>query len=274
MKGSKEKRRLVLIKGGGDVASGIAYRLFSYGMHVIVTELDKPTVVRRMTSFAQAVYQGKIDVMGVVAKRVGNIGEAMETMELNMIPVLVETDGRVIDALKPDIVVDARMAKKNLGTKITEAPIVIGVGLGFVGGRDVHAVVETHYGPKMGEVIYDGEAEKDTGVPVEIMGYTFERVIWAPKDGTFRTEREIGEHVEVGDVVAHVDDHPLVAQASGVISGLLHNGIEVKKGKKVFEVDPRDVKEYCFIIYDKSLAVGEGVLKAILTLEQRTPHGA
>ncbi len=266
MKAKKDK--LVLIRGGGDVASGIAFVLFGYGFRVIITELNEPTMVRRMASFAEAVYQSEMDVMGLVAKRVENVREAFETIEEGKIPMLVDPRGETIVEIRPNILVDARMMKENLDTKITDAPIVIGVGPGFKAGRKVHAVVETSNGSKMGEVVYKGEAEDDTGVPVEIMGYTFERVLWSPIDGVFRTDREIGEQVEEGNVVAHVDHHSLRAQISGVISGLLHSGVDVKKGKKVAEIDPRNMKEYCYIIYDKSLKVGEGVLKAILTLEQ------
>lgn len=262
------KGKLVLIRGGGDVGSGVAHRLFSYGMRVVITELDKPNVIRRMVSFAQAIYQGEIEVLEVTAKKVKDCREALEVLEEEKIPVLVDPEGDAVRELRPDILIDARMAKRNLGTKITDAPIVIGLGPGFTAGKDVHAVIETNRGPKLGKVIHRGEAEKNTGIPVRIMGYTLERVLKAPADGTFRSDRKIGDHVEKGEIVAYVDQHPITSKISGVLGGLLYSGLEVERGQKVGEIDPRDVPEYCFMLYDKSIATGEGVLEALSTLER------
>ncbi len=260
------KKRLVLVKGGGDLGSGVAHRLFRCGMHVVITELDEPRVIRRMVSFAQAVYDGVIEVEGVVSRKAMDLDDVEDILRQKEIPVMVDPDAQIAGDLRPDVIVDAKMAKKNLGTKITDAPIVIGLGPGFVAGVDVHAVIETNRGHNLGRVVYEGEAEKDTGIPGPIMGYREERVLKAPEDGTFRSNREIGDLVEEGGVVAWVDGSPIKSQISGVIRGLLQNGLWVRKGLKVGDINPRGVREHCFTISDKARAIGGGVLEAILSL--------
>jgi len=263
------KARLVLIRGGGDVGSGVAHKLFSHGMRVVITELEKPTVIRRMVSFAEAVYQGEMGIGGIYAKKVKDSKKALKTLKEGKIPVLVDPEGEAIKELKPDVLVDARMAKKNLGTKITDAPIVIGLGPGFTAGKDVHATIETKPGPNLGRVIYRGQAGKHTGMPVAIMGYSVERVLKAPVDGIFRSDKKIGDQIEKGEIVGWVDQHPIVSQISGVLQGLLHSGLKVKGNKKVGEIDPRGVREYAFALFDRSITIGNGVLNAILILEKR-----
>jgi len=238
-------------------------------MRVVITELEKPLVIRRMVSFAEAVYQGEMGIGGIYAKKVKDVKEAMKTLGEGKIPVLVDPEGEATKKLKPDVLVDARMAKENLGTKITDAPIVIGLGPGFTAGKDAQAVIETKPGPNLGKVIYRGEPEKHTGMPVEIMGYSVERVLKAPGDGIFRSDKKIGDRVEKGEVVGWVNQQPILSQISGILQGLLYSGLQVKKGKKVGEVDPRGIWEYSFAIFDRSRAIGDGVLNAILTLEKR-----
>jgi len=181
----------------------------------------------------------------------------------------VDADTNVKDFMKPAILVDAIVAKKNLGTKITDAPLVIGLGPGFRVGRDVHFVVETNRGHNLGRVITEGEAEKNTAVPGEIAGFSAERVIRATQDGKLVTLKGIGDYVDVGDTIAFVGDSPINAGIKGVIRGLLRNGSGVYKGMKTGDIDPRGIKEYCYTISDKARAIGGGVLEGILSYINR-----
>ncbi|MDF2569937.1 MAG: selenium-dependent molybdenum hydroxylase system protein YqeB family [Sporomusa sp.] len=261
---------LVVIRGGGDIATGIAHRLYQSRFNVVILEIPKPTVVRRTVAFAQAVIQGvPMTVEGVTAK-LALLDEVEEVLLDKQIPVLLApelpTVKHVITRLKPLAIVDAIIAKHNLGTTIADAPIVIGVGPGFMAGVDVHAVVETMRGHDLGRVIYQGEAIANTGVPGEIAGYTLERLIKAPTAGRFTSCRQIGEKVAAGEVIGHVDDDPVMVAIEGVLRGLLQNGILVKQGMKLGDVDPRCCREHCFLISDKARAIGGGVLEALLHL--------
>jgi xanthine dehydrogenase accessory factor len=181
------------------------------------------------------------------------------------IPILVDPDGkRTRSSLNPDVLIDAIMAKKNLGTQISDAPLVIGLGPGFTAGKDVHIVLETNRGHNLGKIILNGSAEPDTGIPGEIGGYTIERLLRTMKKGIFHPQKSIGERVNKGSVVAVADDFPVIAKISGVVRGLLREGVEVKKGMKVGDIDPRGKREHCFTISDKSRAIGGGALEAIL----------
>mgnify|MGYP005838115117 CR=1 FL=1 len=257
---------LVAVKGGGDLGSGVAYRLHRAGMKVFITEIARPTVIRRTVAFASAVYEGQVEIEGVVARLAKGISEVPGLLEEGDIPVLVDPEGVAVRALKPRVMVDAIMAKRNTGTRLDDAPIVIALGPGFVAGRDVHAVVETQRGHYLGRVILEGSAQPNTGVPGSVSGYDSERVVRAPKAGTFRGARRIGEKVNAGEVVAYVDEAPVRAKISGVLRGILADGLPVHEGMKVGDVDPRGVAEHCFTISDKALAIGGGVLEAILYL--------
>jgi xanthine dehydrogenase accessory factor len=259
----------VLVKGGGDLASGVVHRLHRAGMKVMVTELPQPTVIRRAVAFAAAMYEDMVEIEGVVGRRVASFKEALFSLERGEVPVLSDPQGEVAAQWGSQILVDAIMAKKNLGTKISDAPIVIGVGPGFVAGVDVHAVIETERGHNLGRVILEGRAAPDTGIPGAVMGYTTERVLRAPCAGIFRGQKRIGDEVDAGEIVAYVDESPVVADISGVIRGLLADGLAVKEEMKVGDVDPRGVREHCFTISDKARAIGGGVLEAILYLRRK-----
>ena len=261
-------RTLVVVKGGGDIGTGVAHRLFNSGMLVIITEIERPKAIRRTVSFAQAIYQGEFEVEGVTAKRIEDFEESLQPFR--GIPVLVDERADIVKRIQPEVVVDAIMAKRNLGTKITDAPIVIGLGPGFTAGGDVHAVVETKRGHFLGMVIYQGEAEKNTGIPGQIEGYTIERILRAPRHGKLRAIKSIGDLVDKGDEVASVEGHPVISQISGVLRGMLQDGLLVLEGEKIGDVDPRAAREYCFTISDRARAVGGGVLEAILSLRCRT----
>ena len=184
-------------------------------------------------------------------------------------PLLVDPEAKVKDILKPDVLVDAILAKKNLGTRISDASLVIGLGPGFQVGEDVHQVVETNRGHNLGRVILEGKAEENTGVPGPIAGVTADRVLRAPRDGVFSTDKNIGEHVDAGEVIGTVGGSEVRTRIGGVIRGLIRNGLEVPRGIKLGDVDPRDVREYCYTVSDKARAVAGGVLEGILSLFNR-----
>ncbi len=255
----------ILIRGAGEMASGVAHRLFQSHFKICMTEVSQPLAVRRLVSFCEAVYDGQKEVEGVMAKCIMEPAQIAPAWKEGCIPILIDPEARKTrEFLKPDVLIDAIIAKKNLGTRIEDAPLVIGLGPGFTAGKDVHLVIETNRGHHLGRVIHKGEAEPDTGIPGEIGGYTAERVLRTMKKGIFRPQRTIGETVTKGTVIAVVDDYPVITQISGVVRGLLREGIEAKKGMKVGDIDPRGKKEHCFTISEKARAIGGGVLEAIL----------
>ncbi len=257
---------LVVIRGAGDIATGIALRLWRAHIQVVMTDLERPTAIRRTVCFSQAIPDGTATVEGVTAKRAGTPAQARELLERNVIPVLVDPEGRCIPALRPDGVVDAILAKKNLGTRITDARVVIGVGPGFTAGEDCHAVVETMRGHYLGRALYEGSAQPNTGIPGLIGGFSGERVLRAPADGVFHPLRRIGDQVREGEVAASVDGQPMVCTLTGVLRGILPEGTPVHKGMKAGDIDPRCKIEHCRCASDKALAVGGGVLEALLAL--------
>ena len=257
---------LVIIRGAGDIATGIALRLFRSGISVVMTDLPQPTAIRRTVCFSQAIVLGKCTVEDVTAVRISDPEEAAAVISAGQIPVLPDPEGHCIAALKPDAVVDAILAKRNLGTAITDAPVVVAVGPGFTAGVDCHAVVETMRGHYLGRVIYDGAALPNTNIPGLIGGYAGERVLRAPADGIFHACRKIGDLVKAGDVAGTVEGQDMVCTIDGVLRGLLADGTPVHKGMKSGDVDPRCEIDHCYCASDKALAVGGGVLEAILHL--------
>jgi xanthine dehydrogenase accessory factor len=229
-----------------------------------MTEISNPLAVRREVSFCEAIYEGEKQVEGVVAKYIQTADEIDRTWEEGMIPLLIDPEAKSREIMKPHVLVDAIVAKKNLGTRITDAPLVIGLGPGFTAGIDVHVVIETQRGHDLARLIVDGEAQPNTGIPGEISGYSEERVLWTPVDGIFRTHKRIGEQVKEGEVVATVGGIPVKAQIRGVLRGILRDGTRVKQRMKVGDIDPRGQKAYCYSISDKARAIAGGVLKAIL----------
>ena len=257
---------LVVIRGAGDIATGIALRLWRAGIRVVMTDLDKPTAIRRTVAFSQAILHGEAAVEDVTARRADSPARALELLEDGVIPVLADPAGDCVPALRPDGVVDAILAKRNLGTKITDAPAVIGVGPGFTAGEDCHAVVETMRGHYLGRAIYRGSAQPNTGVPGLIGGFAGERVLRAPADGTFHPLLDIGARVKTGDIAARVDGVPMACTLDGVLRGILPEGTPVHRGMKAGDIDPRCEIEHCRCASDKALAVGGGVLEAVLRL--------
>ena len=263
---------LIVIRGAGDIATGIALRLWRAGLQVVLTDLEQPTAIRRTVAFSQAIVHGEALVEDVAARRADSPAQALELLDQGVIPVLADPAGACIPALRPAVVVDAILAKKNLGTKITDAPVVIGVGPGFTAGTDCHAVVETMRGHTLGRALYEGSALPNTGVPGLIGGFAGERVLRAPADGAFHPLLDIGAQVKLGDVAAEVGGVPMACTLDGVLRGILPEGTRVRKGMKAGDIDPRCKMEHCYCASDKALAVGGGVLEAVLRLSKTLNH--
>jgi xanthine dehydrogenase accessory factor len=255
---------VVLIRGGGEVASGVAHKLARVHFRVCLTETSEPLAVSRGVAFCEAIYDGEKEIEGLVARRVESVSEIPKMWQESQIPIIVDPETSIKDTLKPDVLVDAIMAKRNLGTKITDAPLVMGLGPGFEVGKDVHVVVETNNSESLGKVIMEGEAEKNTGIPVAIGGLTHERALHSSGDGPFQTDKEIGELVTAGEMVALVAGQSVKAEISGVVRALLRSGTVVKKGTKLGEIDPSGDKEACYTIRPRVRAIAGGVLEAIM----------
>ena len=254
----------VVIRGAGDLATGVALRLYRAGLrNIVMLETANPLAVRRTVAFSECVHSQTITVEGVTAVYTPTPELVSEVWASGEIPVLVDPKGTTVAQLQPEVVVDAIIAKRNLGTFMTMAPLVIGLGPGFTAGEDVHAVVETMRGHHLGRVIKDGSAEPNTGIPGAIGGYALERVCWAETKGIFTTTRDIGETIAEGDELGHVNDIPVLTKLSGVIRGLLRSGTPVKQRTKLGDIDPRSTISYCNLASDKAMAIGGGALEAI-----------
>lgn len=254
---------LIVIRGGGDLATGVALRLYRSGMDVVICETAVPTSIRRTVCFSEAVRLEEMMVEGVTARRAVP-EEVPALLAAGIIPVRVDPEGACIPGLRPDAVVDAILAKRNLGTSMDMAPIVVAAGPGFTAGVDCHAAVETMRGHYLGRVIYEGSPLPNTNIPGLIGGYAGERVLRAPADGAFAGAKRIGDRVEAGDVAGYVAGKPMVCTIGGTLRGLLADGVPVTKGMKSGDVDPRCEEAHCRCASDKALAVGGGVLEAIL----------
>jgi xanthine dehydrogenase accessory factor len=262
---------ITIIRGGGDLASGVALRLHRAGLKLLVAELPQPLAVRRSVSFAEAVYTGNTEVEGVQAQCVANLSAALGAIRAGHIAVMVDPHLQMLHNLRQNttgmelaVLVDARMAKRPPDLDLQAAPLVVGLGPGFVAGENCHAVVETNRGHNLGRVLWQGSAEPDTGIPESMSYRRSERVLRAPADGVLMAHAEIGEHLEPGQLVAEVAGVQILAPFKGVLRGLVRPGIRVAKNLKIGDVDPRDDPSYCALVSDKSLAVGGGVLEAIL----------
>jgi len=255
----------VIIRGGGDLASGVALRLHRAGIHLAIVELEKPLAVRRSVAFAEAVYADSMEVEGVTARRAANLAEAEKISTQAEIPVLVDPNLSSLSSLGLLALVDARMTKKPPETGLDAAPLVIGLGPGFIAGENCHAVVETVRGHNLGRVFWQGSASPDSGVPGTIATYNLDRVLRAPAAGRVEAKAEIGQRLESGELIAVVGREELRAPFSGVLRGLVHPSLEVHKGMKIGDLDPRNDSSYCSRVSDKALAIGGGVLEALLT---------
>ncbi len=257
----------VLVRGAGDLASGTILRLHRCGFRIIVTECENPSAIRRKAAFCPAVWEGNSQVEGVLCRRVETVPEAAAVDQAGMIPLLVDPDCRCIPQLNPAAVIDAILAKRNLGTARAMAPITIGLGPGFSAGEDVDLVVETMRGHWLGRVIFQGSAIPNTGIPGNIGGYTAQRVIHAPAEGEMRFVPgvDIGSLVRKGQIIGFVGPTAVTATMDGVLRGLIREGFPVHKGLKMADIDPRpEQAAYCDTVSDKALAIAGGVAEALL----------
>jgi xanthine dehydrogenase accessory factor len=243
----------------------VVARVFRAGWQVLVTELPNPLAVRRSVSFAQAVFSGSVCVEGICAEKVEHETEIAGVINGMKVAVIVDPDAQSRLVFKPDVLVDARMLKKNPDTEIESAALVIGLGPGFLAGNNCHAVVETKRGHKLGRVIWEGSADPDSGIPEAVGAYETERVLRAPCAGMLHPFKEIGDLVNAGDVIAMVNKVPVTARFAGILRGIVHDRVPMEIGMKIGDLDPRCDPDLCHLISDKALAIGGGVLEAILS---------
>ncbi len=255
----------ILFKGAGDLASGIASRIFRAGFkRIVMLEVPAPLAIRRFVSFSEAVHDGTMTVEGIEAVRVGGKDETLEAWRSGKIAVRVDPKWESVRELKPDVVVDAILAKKNLGTNLWEAPLVVALGPGFTAGVDCHVVIETNRGHNLGRLIYRGRAEANTGIPGSVGGYTSERVVRSPSDGLFIAAKKIGDTVVKGEVIGRVCGKEVVAEIGGVLRGLIRPNFPATSGLKIADIDPRGEGDFCYTVSDKARALGGSLLEAIL----------
>ena len=266
---------IVIIRGGGDLASGVAFRLHKTGFRIVMTELEKPLTVRRLASFSEAIYAGEVTIEGIVAKRVNEIDDPLRVLQLlskGRIPVMVDPDGKSIQTIHPTVIVDARMLKSAPEAIKHTAKLYIGLGPGFIGGSNCHAAIETQRGPWLGRVLWDGATQPDSGSPESIGSAHSERVLYAPSEGSLVPQKNIGDIVKEGEVLAEINGQPVLAPFDGMLRGMIHPDVQIKKGIKIGDIDPRTDLNLCNHVSDKALAVGGGVLEAILSKSEIRPH--
>lgn len=254
----------ILIKGAGDLATGIAYELWKAGAKIVMTDIAVPLTVRRMVAFSRAVYEKTCQVEGIEGCLVHNLEEALRETDAGNIAVIVDEKAEIIKEYQPDVVVDAIMAKRNTGTLIDDAPLVIGIGPGFCAGKDCHYVIETKRGEHLGEIIQQGYAIPNTGIPGNVGGYTVERLLRASEDGKMKPIASIGDVVEKGQIVAFTGEIPVFAGLTGIVRGMLQEGVMVTKGMKIGDIDVRVEKSLCYTISDKAHQIGVNVKAAIV----------
>ncbi len=263
--------KLVIVRGGGDLATGTIYKLYKSGFRVLILEIEKPSAIRRNVSFCEAVYEGSMKVEDVICYKANDLDEALQFLNEGKLTLLVDSQGVCIEQLKPFVVVDAIIAKKNLGLNKDMAPITIALGPGFNAGVDCDIVIETMRGHRLGRIIEKGQAIKNTGIPGKIAGYDKQRVIHSPSCGVLRNIKHITDTVKKDEVIAVIEngDNKVEVYASidGILRGLIRDGYDVTNGFKIADIDPRiDEYENCFTISDKARCIGGGVLEAILYL--------
>jgi len=261
----KLNERIVVIKGAGEMASAVAWRIYKANIRrILMLEIDFPLAVRRKVSFCEAVYEGRQTVEGVQAIRVADKESTRQAWTQDKIAVAVDPQWKMLDQIRPDVVIDAILAKKNLGTHMGEAFLVIGLGPGFTAGKDVHLVIETNRGHDLGRIITHGSAAPNTGIPGPIGGLTEQRVLRAPCSGEFYARCSIGNPVKKGDTIGTVAAQAVAAHIDGVLRGLIHSPRVVQLGLKIGDIDPRGKVDYCYTVSDKARAIAGSALEAIL----------
>lgn len=257
----------ILIRGGGDLGSGVAFRLHRVGWNVVITEIEQPLVLRRTVSFANAIYEKEANVEGIFAKYINDLKEIPELIIQRKIPVLISPVRYSFPEYVPDVVVDARLLKKFVEYHLNTKPMIIGLGPGFKVGSNCHVVIETNRGHYLGRAIWEGEALSDTGIPGTVSQKSSERILRAPASGYIKSNIALGTIVKKGDLIGSIDNKPILAPFEGCLRGLMHDGIYVKEGIKIGDLDPRLDENLIHFISEKSLAIAGGVLEAILTYQ-------
>ena len=266
-------RLLIVLRGGGDLASGVAYRLRRAGLRLLITELPQPLVVRRKASFAEAAFCGETRLEGMLARRCTDPSEALALLDQEILPVLIDPQAKCLEQLAaPLALVDGRMTKRPPEALPVQPALVIGLGPGFAAGENCHAVIETNRGHHLGRVLWQGAAQSDTGIPDSVLDRRQERVLRAPADGALEAYAEIGDLLQSGQIIARVAGLPITAPFDGALRGLIYPGLLVRQGMKVGDLDPRGDPRYCTQISDKALSIGGGVLEAILTRPELRPR--
>jgi len=258
---------LVIIRSAGDIATGVAVRLFNAGFKIIMTETERPTMIRCTVSFGQCLFKGTQQVEGITAVKADDINDAQKILHQGMIPVLVDEHLELLSTLQPTYVIDAILAKQNLNFSMDMAPVTIALGPGFDAGIDCHAVIETNRGHHLGRVIYKGATHENTGVPGNIAGFTYQRVLRSPNSGVISNLVKIGDIVTEGDTIAYINSTPVIAPLNGMVRGLLNEGIYVEEGFKIGDIDPRGEEADFTTVSDKARAIGGSVLEAMLHLQ-------
>lgn len=255
----------VVIRGGGDLATGVAEVLYQSGFKILILDIEKPSSIRRSVCFSEAIYDGVTKVENIICKKVENENDIEKCWNEKIIPIMVDEKGEIIKKIKPDVVVDSIIAKKNLGTTKEMAPITIALGDGFEAGKDVDIVVETMRGHNLGRVITSGRAMKNTGIPGEIKGVSKDRVIYSLANGIFSSIKKIGDTVQKDEIIGYVGDVEIRGKISGILRGIIREGYEVTENMKIGDIDPRiEEKNNCFTISDKARSLGGAVLRAIM----------
>lgn len=258
---------IVIVRGGGDLATGTIQKLHRSGFRVLVLEVPKPTSIRRSVSFCEAVYEREVEIEGIIAVHVSSLSEIEQVWMNKKVPVIIDPEGKYILKIKPKVVVDAIIAKKNMGTTKDMADITIALGPGFTAGEDVDIVIETSRGHNLGRLILSGKAMENTGMPGEIMGYSKERVMHSPCCGIMKNIAHIDAVVQKDEVIAYVGETPVKATIAGLLRGILRSGSTVTKGFKIADIDPRVTEKMnCYTISDKARSIGGGVLEAVMYL--------
>lgn len=268
-----QANNIVVFRGGGDVATGSIQKLFRTGFKVLVLEMEKPLCIRRYVSSAQAIFDGEVKIEDFVAKKVENIDEIKKCWEDEKVPVFVDPNADIIKELKPLAVVDETLAKRNIGTNKDMAPITIALGPGYVAGIDVDVVIETNRGHDLGRLIFEGPAQKNTGIPGNIKGFTSERILRSPDEGEIEVIKDIGSEVKKGETLAYVNGKEVKSALDGMVRGMIGNGSYVTKELKIGDVDPRVNKRNTKTISDKARLIGGGCLEAILIYKRRLENG-
>ncbi|SHN70764.1 selenium-dependent molybdenum cofactor biosynthesis protein YqeB [Desulfovibrio litoralis] len=260
----RDSELIIAVKGAGEMATGVAVALFSAGFkRIVMFEKPLPFAVRRTVAFCEAIPEGKQTVEGICGLRINSEAELLEAWKKDCIGICADPSWELLKKIKPQVLIDATIAKRNLGTTKSDAPLVIGLGPGFTADKDVHVVIETQRGHNLGRMIDNGSAAPNTSEPEMVMGHTYSRVLRAPKAGVVKALKQIGDLVTKDEIVMYIDELPVTATISGVLRGAIASGLNVPQNCKIGDIDPRNNPEYCFFVSDKARSLGGAVLTAL-----------